>query len=113
MNVGLKIIRCSSEEFEGAEWKEVNLISINSDQIKIIEKGYTLFTVYPYRTMYSRDGTQIWGTFKRSVLAEDFDKSKQINSKYGEIEIAFRQNCFLKEGQSIVDTNIFDNILND
>tara|TARA_B100001939_G_C16793168_1_gene552264 strand:- start:499 stop:840 length:342 start_codon:yes stop_codon:yes gene_type:complete len=113
LNVGLKIVKCSSEEFQGAEWEEIYLMSINSDQFKIIEKGYTIFTIYPYKTMYARDHVQVWGTFKRSVLADDFETTKQIIDQYGEIELAFSQNCFLQEGHTIVDTNMLDNILND
>ena len=113
MNVGLKIVKCSKKEYEGAEWEEIHLASINSDQFNIVHKGSALFTIYPYRTMYGRDATQIWGTFKRSVLAEDFADSQEIISTYGDIEIAFKQNCFLEEGQSIVDTSILDSIIND
>ena len=47
------------------------------------------------------------------MLAEDFADSQEIISTYGDIEIAFKQNCFLEEGQSIVDTSILDSIIND
>jgi len=113
LNVGLKIIKCSQEEFTGAMWVEIHIASINSNQFNIVEKGRSIFSVYPYRTMYEKDTTRVWGTFKRAHLADDFEKSKEIISKYGEIELVFQQNCFLEEGQSIIDANIFDSILND
>ena len=58
MNVGLKIVKCSKKEYEGAEWEEIHLASVNSDQFNIIHKGSALFTIYPYRTMYGRDTTK-------------------------------------------------------
>ena len=113
MNVGLQITKCSYKEIEGRSWEQVHLASINTNQFNIVENGRTVLTVYPYRTMYNKHHTQVWGTFKRSWLADDFEKSKQVLSEYGEIEIAFKQNCFLKEGETIINTEAFDDMLND
>ena len=113
MNVGLRIIQCTLDSLRDKEWEQIHLISINDSQFNLVEGSITICTIFPYRVMYNREHTQIWGTCRRSVLADDFEESKQINSEFGEIEIAFKQNCLLKEGQVIYDTNIFNQMLND
>jgi hypothetical protein len=113
MNVGLEIIKCTLDDLQGAKWEQIHLISINDSQFNLVKNRTTICTVFPYRVMYNRDHTQIWGTCRRSILADDFEESKQINSEFGEIEIAFKQNCFLKEGEVIYNADIFNQILND
>ncbi len=113
MNIGLEIIKCTIPTLRNKKWDQIHLLSTTDSQFNLIEGGVTLCTIFPHRVMYNRDHTQIWGTCKRSILADDFEESKQINSEFGEIEIAFKQNCFLKEGEVIYNADIFNQILDD
>jgi len=94
MNVGLKIIKCSLTELEGKEWEQINLFSINSNQINIVEDKSCILSVFPHRTMYCKNFIQIWGFCKKSFIKNN---SLEINSNYGEIEFIFSPNCFLKK----------------
>lgn len=100
MNVGLKIVKCSCQELEGKSWEQIHLFSVNSNQINFIEKKACIFSVFPHSTMYGKNQIQIWGTFKKSLLSNDL---LGVDSEYGEIEIAFMPNCFLKKGQKIIN----------
>ena len=107
MNVGLQIVKCSLSLLHQKEWDQIHLVSTTTHQFNLIENHVTICSVYPFKTLYGGDHIQVWGTCKRAELAQDFEESKQINSEYGEIELAFKPNCFLKEGETIFDTNIF------